>query len=550
MGILPPELMEIDSRLTNDLAYFCREAPMMVLDKRGRLVVFEFNRAQQYIHSRLEEQKKKTGMVRALILKGRQEGCSLYLTARNYHAINRIPGHSALLISHQGKATGHLFSMIKRYHDHLIPALRPETKAANVNQLKLENLESQISVGTAGNEEIGRSSTNQRFHWSETHYTDNAQRIQDGAMQTIPDLPGTEIVLESTANGPTGLFYNMCMDALHGRGKYQLIFVPWWWMDEYEEKEDDRSALTEEEEAYLKENLSEYKLDQARRKMLWRRNKILEFATGAGGIWERGLSKFREVYPANPIEAFQSSGDKLIKASAITAARKSHITDESAPVVIGVDSAGNGATADRTVIAVRQGRHWLDVIYVPKQPNMDMAVAGVIIREINNRGADMCFVDVGYGHGTVDRLHELGYQRKVQGVNFGEGSMRPDVFLNKRSEIIIAAADWVNGGGVRIPDLDEVHSDLAVMPLDNTTSNGLRYIPPKAEIKKIHNGKSTDIYDSFALTFSYPVRRGVSGSVGVAGRGEAVNGWAKKSGGSPLISQNRFRDGSSGRRRA
>ncbi len=259
---------------------------------------------------------------------------------------------------------------------------------------------------------------------------------------------------------------------------------------------------------------------------------------------ERGHSKFKEVYPANPIEAFQSSGERLISGGAITAARKSMITDEGAPIIMGVDSAGNGADADRTIITFRQGRHFTDFIAIPRQPNMDMAVAGVCISEINRRGVAMCFVDIGYGHGTVDRMHELGYRRVVQGVGFGEGAIRNDVYLNKRSEMIIAVADWVNGGGVRIPDNDEVHSDLAVMPLDNTTSNGLRYIPPKKDIKKLHNGKSTDIYDALALTFAYPVRRGVTGAVGGGGpRGEAVSGWKKKNTGGTLASMDRFRSG-------
>lgn len=546
MSPLPPDLQEVHDRLTSDLRYFFKEAPVMVLDKEGKLVNFVLNRAQAYIHQRLEEQRKRTGMVRALILKGRQEGCSLYLTARNYHRIVRNPGLSALLISHEGKATDHLFSMIKRYQKHIDPALRPEEAAANRNQLKLAALESQFLVGTAGNEDIGRSGTNQIFHWSEAAYTDNAEAIMDGAMQTVPDMDGTEVVLESTANGPTGRFFNMCQNALHGRGKYQLIFVPWWWMGEYEDRgADDNSSYSEDEEKYATENLSEYTPSVVRRKILWRRNKLVELSDGGG--FEKGLRKFRQVYPANPVEAFQASGDGLIAAGAITAARSSKMTDEGAPIIMGVDSAGNGADSDRTIIAFRQGRHFTDFMAIPRQPNMDMAVAGVCINEINRRGVAMCFVDIGYGHGTVDRMHELGYRRVVQGVGFGEGAIRNDVYLNKRSEMIIAVADAVNGGDYRIPDNDEVHSDLAVMPLDNTTSNGLRYIPPKKDIKKLHNGKSTDIFDALALTYAYPVRLGVTGAVGKPGAAGAVSGW-RKTGGvkSPLSSLNRFRGGKEG----
>lgn len=547
---LPPDLQRIHERLNTDLPYFLAEAPIMVLDKRGALVNFKLNRAQQFIHNRLEEQKKRTGRVRALILKGRQEGCSLYMTARNYHKISRTPGISALLISHQGDATVHLFSMVKRYQSHIDAALRPEEVATNRTQLKLAALESQFYVGTAGNENVGRSSTNQVFHWSEAAYTPNAEAIQDGAMQTVPDMDGTEIVIESTADGPTGLFYNMCQDALHGRGKYQLVFVPWWWMDEYEDKEDDHSALDPQEEEYLAQNLSEYPLPIARKKILWRRNKILEFSGGGG--FDKGLRKFCQVYPANPIEAFQSSGKGLFNAGAITAARANKtLTDENAPIIVGIDSAGAGEGADRTIIVARQGRHVLEKIAVPRQPNMDMAVAGVGIQVINRLGAAMCFVDIGYGHGTVDRMHELGYRRQVQGVGFGEGAIRNDVFLNKRSEMICEAADWINGGGVRIPDDDEFHSDLAAIPLDNTTSNGLRYIVPKKDIKKLNNGKSTDVLDAFVLTFAYPVRGNgfISGAVGRNGEIGGANSWKKKDGvKSPLSSVDRTRGGGGGRR--
>lgn len=531
--------LEVHHRLNTDLPFFMAQAPMVVKNKKGELVVFRLNRAQQHIHNCLERQRRETGKVRALILKGRQEGCSLYMTARNYWISTRRRGISSLLISHDGKATDHLFSMVKRYQKYINPVLRPAEGAANRYQLVFSNLESSFSVGTAGNEDVGRGGTHQLFHWSEVAYTKNAELIQDGAMQTVPNADGTEIVLESTANGPVGLFYNMCDAALHNKGEYQLIFVPWWWMEEYEEQDRGQPEFSQEEAEYCAQNLGEYGPEQQRRKMLWRRAKIFEF--GGSVAPERGLRKFRQVYPANPVEAFQASGVGLVSPAAIMAARKNFaLSDNSAPLIMGVDSAGGGEDSDRTILAFRRGRVFEEYISVPKMANMDMALAGVIAQEIKKRSVDMCFIDVGFGHGTIDRLHELGYRRVVQPVAFGERALRPDVYMNKRSEMLIEAAEWINNRGVRIPDSDELHSDLAAVPIDETTSNGLKYIKPKKDIKKLLGGKSTDIFDAFALTFAYPVRKSVTGSVGGWGSNGAEGGWTKEKK-SPLASMNRRR---------
>jgi len=57
-----------------DLQQFA-PAFLKISDKSGDLVPFKFNRAQQYVHDRIEDQLKRLGYVRILILKGRQQGC-------------------------------------------------------------------------------------------------------------------------------------------------------------------------------------------------------------------------------------------------------------------------------------------------------------------------------------------------------------------------------------------------------------------------------------------------------------------------------------------
>ncbi len=510
----PPDLAGTHERLNNDLEFFARHAPLLIKDKVGNLIPFRFNLAQRFIHARLEEQKQRCGWVRALILKGRQQGCSTYVNARFYHKTTRRPHTSAFILSHEGSSTTALFDMVKRYHQHVTPAIQPYLGKDNPRAMEFAGLGSDYAAATAKNDQAGRSRTAQLFHGSEAGYWEYAYAVQDGALKIVSLVPGTEIILESTANGPFGLFYEKCQQALKGIGDYQLIFVPWFWQEEYEREPTPGFELTADEEAYARAYMSkpfpfsDRPIPRAKvlRKMAWRRGEILDLSSEGGGNIELGLAKFRTIFPANPIEAFQASGVGLFRPDAIVAARASKITDELAPRILGGDLAGDSDNADRTVLSLRQGRH---IIKRWKFARMrPMEAAGLIAKILDKENVDMAFIDRGYGEGTIDRLCEMGYGKKVIGIAFNERPTNPDVYINKRTEMICEYASWLNAGDVRIPDDDDGHAALACIPLDETTSNGLRSLKSKREIKKTIGGALLlDIVDADALTFAYPVRR-------------------------------------------
>lgn len=553
------EPAQVDRWLTEDLYFFNREAGIVIQNKQGENEPLLLNLAQRYTHDQLEAQRRRTGgWVRALVLKGRQQGISTYIEARGFWKIIRGVIRRAFILSHESKTTDNLFRMVRRFFENMAAPLRPELGADNPRMMEFPGLDASYSAGTAGNDDAGRGGTAQFLHGSEAAYWKNAYAIQDGALQSVALLPGTEIILESTANGPKGLFYDKCKQALAGLGDFILIFVPWFWQDEYERPVGYDFIITDEEEAYIKANFSKpfpyhaqpISREKALRKIAWRRGKIIEL-TGNNNP-EGGKAKFRSIYPSNPVEAFLASAVGLVRADAITLARANYHTvnvDDFAPRVMGVDPAGNGKKSDRTVLAVRQGRRLEKVIAYPKMKPMELA--GIIAKMINEEQLDMVYVDRGYGEGTIDRLHELRYGAKVVGVAFNERPIN-DVYMNKRSEIIIEAAKWLNDNdNVAIPDDgekflsnkgamgprlcggDEIHADLAAMPLDKETSEGVKYMPPKEQIIDDF-GRSPDIFDALALTFSYPVRR--------AGASEGGNEWRKADAGTgPLRSMARRR---------
>jgi hypothetical protein len=545
------QLAAVHHRLDTDLGFFAEHAPLMVKSKTGELVVWRLNRAQLYMQLRAEDQLRRKGWVRLLLLKGRQQGGSTWVNGRFYHHTSRRRGISSFILSHEGNTTNKLMDMVRRFYENSHGAIKPELGKDNPRALTFPGLGSDYAAGTAGNEQVGRGGTAQRFHGSEAAYWEHAYAIQDGALKSIALMPGTEIILESTANGPVGLFYEKCMQALKGEGDYELVFVPWFWQEEYERAINPREFVpTTEEEEFMRVYFAQpFPLDSAPitraaalRKMAWRRAEIVDLSTGDN--IESGRAKFRTIYPSNPIEAFQSTGVGLFRPDAIISARKSNISDETAPRIAGVDPAGDSDNADRTVIAIRQGRHLEKTIkYTRMRP---MELAGILAKLIEVERLDMVFIDRGYGEGTIDRLNEMGFGRRVQGVAFNERTLYPDIYLNKRSEMLIECSKWLNAGDVRIPDDDDVHAAFACIPLDEETSNGLKFIKTKREIKRgLGGARLLDIVDAAALTFAYPVRRGLG-----------AGGWRKEGGGaaspggftrvsSPLSSFRRLRGGRS-----
>src|SRR5690606_2093870 len=182
----------------------------------GRVESFVYNRAQEYLHQGLEAQKEATGRVRAIVLKGRQQGCSTYVQARDFFTVSTRRGKKAFILTHEAEATKNLFDITKRYLDEMPAGLVPVPDTSSAKELKFNTLNSSYAVGTAGNKSVGRSQTIQLFHGSEVAYWPHAEDHAKGILQAVPNEPGTEIILESTANGIGNYFYNLWCAAESG----------------------------------------------------------------------------------------------------------------------------------------------------------------------------------------------------------------------------------------------------------------------------------------------------------------------------------------------
>lgn len=485
-------------RMRDDFSAFGQEC-LKVRTKEGETVPFIMNEPQKYVHGKIEEQRLKTGKVRALILKGRQQGMSTYVAARYYWQASLRSLTNVFIMAHTKDASDGLFKIVDRYHTH--NPLRPQTDTSNAKQLVFDKLDSSYDVGTAGQKAGGRGRTISLYHGSEVAFWENAADHFAASIQAVSGADNTEILLESTANGPTGEFYARWQDAEAGRGDYIAIFVPWFWSPEYSRPDlvnADFILSTEREDGDLSE--AEYAelfgLNNAQ--MAWRRAKIVEL---------RNPKLFKQEYPATPDEAFQSANtDSFIQAATCVRAAKNKDDEGSGPLILGVDPAGPGG--DRFAIAFRRGYVCEKIIWRDK---IEAPQANAWLKSIiDEHKPAAVFIDAGgIGAATISLIRNEGvkYQKLVRPVNFGSPSehkkAKPKVPgpKNRRAEMWSRLKDWLSlDEGVSIPDIPALTSDLVGPTVKDSATNDL-VLESKNQMRK-RGIRSPDLADALALTFA------------------------------------------------
>lgn len=478
----------IRALLRDDFIHYANKC-LKIRTKSRSIKPFVLNKAQLYIHDCIERQRGQTGKVRALILKGRQQGCSTYVGGRFFHKTSHSFGCQTFILTHALDATANLYKMAQRFYQNTPQLVRPIVSTNNTKELIFGKLDSGYKVGTAENKAVGRSSTIQLFHGSEVAFWNNASDHAKGVLQAIPDEEGTEIILESTANGVGNFFHELWQKAESGLSEYIAIFVPWFWQEEYMRDATDIDLTPEEidlMEAY----------DLSKEQIAWRRNKIVELSVSGAD----GQKSFFQEYPCNSTEAFQLSGeDNYIESDIVLKARKCKDVDPIGHLVIGCDPARFGS--DRTAIIRRKGRKAYGLESYIKKDTME--VVGILNEIIKNENPRRVFIDIGgLGCGIFDRLRELGWGDIVVGINAGATPLAAQKYYNKRAEMWGELKEWLKDEPCQIPDIDSLHSDICSLKYKIDSNSRLR-IESKEDAKK-RSVRSPDEADALCLTFAAP----------------------------------------------
>jgi hypothetical protein len=284
---------EARQKLYDDYQFYAKSA-IKIRTKENDLQQMRFNSPQEKLHAAIEAQRQETGKVRIIILKARQQGFSTYVHGRMYWTLSQRIARKGLVVAHQSDSSRALWDMYKRTHKEMPEVLKPATAYSSRKELVFDKLDSGIMVATAGGEGVARGETFSDVHLSEVAFwpVATASENLNALLQAIPNGPHTSIYVESTANGMSGVFYNLWQGAIRGENGFLPFFSPWHDTPEYKDEVPEDFEQTYEEMDLVRDH------GLTNGQLMWRRKKIAQ----------NGLDKFKQEYPITAEEAFIASG--------------------------------------------------------------------------------------------------------------------------------------------------------------------------------------------------------------------------------------------------
>lgn len=310
---LTPRQKEARKKLFADFEFYASKC-VKIRTKKGKITNLVLNRVQKRFLARILDQWQRTGRVRFVVLKARQQGLSTVISAFQYWWLSQRKAQKGLVMAHEGESTTALLDMYRRIHDNTPEIVRPSTKYLSRNELNFDKLDSAMRVATAGGRGVARGETLTFAHLSEVAFwpVAFAHTNFNGLVQAVPEEDDTFIFLESTAQGVTGKFYEMYQGACDPNGilwnGYEVFFSAWVESDEYRSPAPANFQRTPEEDEIAATALQLYDIVVDDDQLYWRRKKV----------GTSGLDLFKQEYPLTAEEAFLSTGRPIFNNEYVT----------------------------------------------------------------------------------------------------------------------------------------------------------------------------------------------------------------------------------------
>lgn len=286
-----------------------------IRNKEGVSLPYRTSPAGRKLTRAIRQQELAGEPVRVAVLKASQVWMTSSALTHLFRRIPFFPGRTALVLAdsqqHADLIFDYFLQYMKSYAKHPYGAeweseiQLPDLVKDTEGWIRWAN-DSSVLVHTAYNVDVGRS---RPYNWallSEAAFYRDMGTLQTGLMQRIPNSPDSGLIVESTANGMGGDWHDLCQLAKDPRRSsgWKFVFFAYWEHPEYRRTPEPGFKLTREELTELqKYNLH---VDQ----IAWRRYQIETACEGR-------IERFRQEFPGNPEEAFQSSGRTIFDMAAV-----------------------------------------------------------------------------------------------------------------------------------------------------------------------------------------------------------------------------------------
>lgn len=296
-------------RMEYDFEYWCATC-VKIQDKESKNITpFIMRSPQRKLVDIMVKKLQEQLPIRIILLKARQWGGStvVQIFMAWIQLFHKKRWHSAIIadVEDQSRNIKSMYSRVAKNHPkEILPFKLSNFEGSTKNKI-IESRECIIYISSMQNPDSLRSSDIMMAHmsevglWKETEGKKPEDLVQSIA-GTIPAIPYSVIVMESTAKGIGNYFHKQWSKAVNGESGYTPIFVSWFEIDIYSKRFKTNSQRIEFANTLSEKEKSYFTLGATLENINWYRDKKY---TDSYDDWRMGCE-----FPTTPIEAFQSTG--------------------------------------------------------------------------------------------------------------------------------------------------------------------------------------------------------------------------------------------------
>lgn len=372
-------------RCRADLRFFMEECCFIEDKITKRLIAFSPNNEQLDVLDVIQAEWDAQKPVRVIIVKPRQVGFTTLSLGIGYWMESNQPQTRGLCVAQDEKTAADVFQMVDRFATNDTRAKRgcmPMIRSLSRKGIRFGNpdyrrrarvpgLDSSLSIATADNRNAGHGWSGRFLHGTEVARWKYPE-VMAGLLNALTDAPYTLGILESTASGSAGIFYETWTDAVDGQNEWLPLFVSWKERAEYTAKMTAEQVAQWEPTPVERELMERHKLSVEQ--MEWRRRTINSPRCKDPDRAPEAV--FQEQFPLEWEEAFQGKSKSFFD-MAIVAQREAiakEFEKEKPPslgVVITKGRVGRGKPQEVAYKLAERG--WLTV-WEPPIPGQDYVI--------------------------------------------------------------------------------------------------------------------------------------------------------------------------------